>query len=240
MKVLIFVTFSLLVAYAAAGNPFEDDPIAGTRASTMPGRFDRNFNGNVENVLQKAISEFDNKMNPHRIPDLKASWAQGFTVDYKNVDIYGLADLFVSESYIYMTKKHNVLLYVRFVNKNGLIMKSEGSSWSKYSQKATGDFTATGVDKRGVNYFAKLYIDMKTGNIEVDFKEFQEPNLSISIKSNNIEDKSKVVEASEYNIKGQVFRAVYKAVYAILKKMDTKPLMPTLNKYLQEAIKTEY
>lgn len=240
MKVLIFVIFCLLVTYAAAENSFKDDPIAGTRASTIPTEFDKSFNKNVNNVLREAISKLDNKMNPYRIPNLKVSWEKVFQANYTNIDLYGLADLFVSSTYIYMTKKHNILLFIRLTNENGLIMKSQGSSFYPGYSKGTGQFTAKGVDKRKLNYFSKLYIDIKTGNTQVEIIEFMKPNFYISIESNNIQDKNFVTGTSEANLNRQIFDPVYQGVLGILKNIDTKPLMQTLHKYLEQAIATEY
>ena len=76
---------------------------------------------------------------------------QSFTVTYKDIDLYGSADLFVRETYIYMTKEHNLVVYARVQNRNGVIIKS---NTTKTCSECNGDFIAQGADKRPLSVIA--------------------------------------------------------------------------------------
>lgn len=189
---------------------------------------DKDFPQQLNESLRNALSKLT---NPVRVSDLEACCM--LVVHYKEVDIYGFQDLFVTDNYLEKTKNGDIILNFRLKNRNGIILKSKGTSSGspKYDADCIGSFTAEGKDNRPLNYFVKITVDPKTGELlDFEFTETFMPKARITIKSSDIKNLQKVADFSVPRIQSPLHGQLYSKMMDIVELMEFQALIPAFKR----------
>ena len=179
--------------------------------------------------LKKALTKFS---NPIRIDDLEIEYY--LTINYKEVDIYGFKELFVSSGSMKKSENGNILLTFRLKNRKGFFMKSKGTSSGdpKEDEDYIGSFIAEGRDYRPLDYLLEVNVDPKTGKVtDPGIIEPFETKVRINLITKDIRNRQRIITYSQYWIQVQLSASLRSLVYDIVDLMELQALIPVFKRF---------